>query len=569
MGDGEGSGEQVSRRARTLERLVVFLFAAFVLVASQLPAVWAWRAHLRGDYPHLTFTGALHTYAGDTATYFSWMEQAREGRLAFTDRFTLDPHPRNYVNVLFGALGWISRLTGLPVVVVYTAARPAAGALLLFLLYVLAARLFARPLERVACFALFVLSSGWEGLATLLGPWVGIEHLSSLVWWSPEVNTVFSLVLFPHFLAALASVVGAILLLMGAWTEGERSPRARVRLAAGAGAVLAALTFFHPFDVIPVVGTALGAPIVFALLRGGTLRRDLRLSAIAVGLCVPAIAYNAWMFRHNPAMRAWDLQNVLPTPNLRGLVTGMGLALPLAVLSGLALRKMERPLLVVWAWLVSVVVAVYLPVRFQRKMLAGVQYPLAALTVAAVFLVIVPLLTRWRGRGRSRAPLWAGVAVLLVLFPTQAATPYYLWRNEWVRLRRHEYPAWLPAPLVAAFRRLAEAPGPEAVVLAAYDTGNFVPPYTGKRCVVGHYALTADAERRGKDVARFYKEGGEDDPWRREALRRWRVRYLVRGPYERALGSFDPSSRPWLRLLHVEGAGGKGETAVYEVVDRI
>jgi len=48
-------------------------------------------------------------------------------------------------------------------------------------------------------------------------------------------------------------------------------------------------------------------------------------------------------------------------------------------------------------------------------------------------------------------------------------------------------------------------------------------------------------------------------------LRTWRARYLVLGPYERALGRFDPASRPWLKLLHVEGAGTPDETAVYAV----
>ena len=174
-------------RARTAERLIVLIFGAAILVASQLPALWAWRAHRRGDYPHLVFTGALYTYADDTQSYSTWMDQAREGRFAFRDRFTLDEHPRDYVNVLFGALGWISRLTGAPVIAVYTLSRPAVGAVLLLLLYLLAARLFS-PVERVACFACFVLSSGWEALATLVGPALGIAHLSSLVWWSPEVN---------------------------------------------------------------------------------------------------------------------------------------------------------------------------------------------------------------------------------------------------------------------------------------------------------------------------------------------------------------------------------------------
>ncbi len=547
--------EPVPPRARLAERWIALLFGAAVLLGSQLPVLWAWRAQWKGYHPHLVFSGALHTYAEETATYLGWMEQAREGRFVFIDRLTHEPHPRQYVNVLFAGMGWIARLGGMSVTTVYALARPVLGALLLLLLYILAARLFDRPVERLVCFAFFVLSGGWEGLAELGG------HLSSLVWWSPEVNTVFSLMVFPHFLAALAAIVGTILLMMSAWSEEDRTWRARVSLALGAGAVLAALTFFHPYDVVPLVGTLLLAPLLFAWWRGGTLARDLHLSGIAITLCTPAVLYNGWLFRHNPVFRSWDVQNPFPHASLVGLLIALGIGLPLAVLSLAALGRMGRPLLVLWAWFPAVLVGSYLPLRFQRKLLAGVQYPLGGLAAAGLFLVLLPALAR----GKRRAPLWAAALLALVLVPAYGATPYYLWRNEWARLRRCTFPCWLPAPLVAALGDLAGRPGPEAVVAASYDTGNLVPYMTGKRCVLGHYALTVESRRREAELARLFTENPTDDPWRRATLQSWGARYLVQGPYERALGGFDPASRPWLRLLRVEGRGEDGETAIYEV----
>lgn len=160
----------------------------------------------------------------------------------------------------------------------------------------------------------------------------------------------------------------------------------------------------------------------------------------------------------------------------------------------------------------------------------------------------------------------AGAAVaVLFLLPLQVATPFYVCRAEWNRLRRVEYPAWLPAALHRALGFLAGAPGPESVVLASYKTGNYVPPYTGKRCVLGHYALTIDARKRESEIADFFSEEAANDDWRLERLRQWGVRYLIVGPYERELGAFDPATRTWLELLHVEGAGTGDETAVFEV----
>jgi hypothetical protein len=395
----------------------------------------------------------------------------------------------------------------------------------------------------------------------LAGPRLGLPHLSSLVWWSPEVNTVFSLMAFPHFLAALSAIVGTVLLMMAAWSEGPRPWQERVRFALAAGAVLFVLTFFHPYDVIPLVGTLLLAPLLFAALRGGTLARDLRLSGIAIAVCAPAVLYNGWLFRHNPVFRSWDVQNPFPGTNLLGLVIALGIGLPLALLSLAAVRRMGRPLLVLWVWLGANAAGNDLPLRFQRKLLAGMQYPLAGLAAAGVCLVLLPALAR----GRPRAPLWSAALLAGILVPAQVATPYYIWRNEWALLRRCAYPCWIPAPLMAALRDLARAPGAEAVVAASLATGNLIPYTSGKRCVLGHYALTVQAKEREAELARFFAEDAADDTWRRAILERWRARYLVHGPYERALGSFDPATRPWLALVGVQGRGEAGETAIYEV----
>ncbi len=555
--------DTVSRRARWVERLAAAALALAVLAATQIPAVWGWRAQRLRHYPTQVFTGSLHTYADDAATYWAWMDQAREGRLAFTDRFTHEAHPRNYVNVLFFTLGTVSRLTGVDVVKVYSAARPVLGAILLFLLYLLAARLYTRPEERFVCFLFLVLSSGWEGIGTLVGPHVGIRHVSSAQWWTPELSTFFSLVLFPHFLAGFIAMVASLLLMMSAWSEEPKAMGTRVRLALGVGAVLFVLTFFHPYDVVALVGVVAGAPFLFALLGQGTLRRDLMLSAVALGVWLPALLYNYWLFTQNPAMRAWDLQNIMITPTPLGLLVCLGVGLPLALLSLLALRRMGRPALVLWVWLAVILVCIQLPVRFQRRMIGGVQFPLAGLAAAGLFLVVLPWLLRAFPRPRARVPLALGLGLLMV--PLQVSTPFYVCNAEWQRVRRVQYPAWLPAPLRASLGYLGGAPGAEAVVLASYDTGNYVPHYSGKRCVLGHYALTIDAGKRQEEIARFFSEEKADDAWRTAMLRTWDVRYLVLGPYERALGRFDPSRRPWLHLLHLEGAGTPDETAVYGV----
>jgi hypothetical protein len=106
---------------------------------------------------------------------------------------------------------------------------------------------------------------------------------------------------------------------------------------------------------------------------------------------------------------------------------------------------------------------------------------------------------------------------------------------------------------------------PEAVTLASYNMGNYLPYYTGMRCFVGHYALTIDAKSKEADVERFFAAAAEDDAWRLELLRSWDVTYVLVGRFERALGSFDPATRPWLEEIIRVGDDPERRVSVYAV----
>src|SRR5262249_47064205 len=121
-------------RGRRLAAALALLLGGASLLATQVPFVWALREGRLARRPETGFPGALATYADECFTYWSWMRQAREGRFLFEDLYTTEPHPRNYVNLLFWTLGTVSRVTGASVRAVYASSRVAlAGALLLAL----------------------------------------------------------------------------------------------------------------------------------------------------------------------------------------------------------------------------------------------------------------------------------------------------------------------------------------------------------------------------------------------------------------------------------------------------
>ena len=89
------------------------------------------------------------------------------------------------------------------------------------------------------------------------------------------------------------------------------------------------------------------------------------------------------------------------------------------------------------------------------------------------------------------------------------------------------------------------------VVLAAPETGAFVPAFAGQRVVYGHPFETIEAERKKKLVTDFF--AGQ----RLDALRD--VDYVLIGPRERMLGALDASELPLSEVFR------SGEVVIYAV----
>lgn len=534
---------------RRFAPLVALGIAVVTLVSSQLPHVWAVYAQSRGYAAGKVYTGVLPTSAEDAFSYYGWMRQGTEGRVAFVDRYAVEPHGRDYVNIFYGALGWFSRASGLSIPTVYALARAVFGAALLLAIWWFVGLCFERPGSRLAAFAIACVSGGWEGPYNWLVRNRGWERVSSPGWWVPEISTFFSTMTIPHFAAAFALQLLSVGWMIRAWSEPP--PRGR-RFAAGAGACLLALVFFHPYEVVICAVTFAVYPVLTAAVeRRGTLG-ELATSAIPMAIVAPAIAWNAWLFSRNPAFRAMDEQAVMttPEPTKLALALGVGGAIALVALAGL--RRMTPAQRAAAAWLVGSLLAAHLPLRFQRRLLGGVQFPIAVLAAFVLAGWVVPWIARRLG-GRKAIAVGLVTAVLL---PLEIATPYYVRDIDWREIRRFRHPVWMTAPEGDLLRAIDREAVPGQSVLSSYDFGMYVPGFAGARAFLGHYALTIDSEGKRRDVARFF-DAATDDAWRRELVGRFGIDFVAWTAHERGLGTFDPATAPWLAEV---ARFGEGET---------
>jgi hypothetical protein len=205
-------------------------------------------------------------------------------------------------------------------------------------------------------------------------------------------------------------------------------------------------------------------------------------------------------------------------------------------------------------WLAVVPFLLVAPFSAQRRLLVGAQTPLGLFAaLGLVYSVLLPFgrsrLVRWLGRyprysraGMRRWLVWVVVGLTFL-------TNLLLVLGNSVEVVGCRGPIFHAEAELQMLDWLRTHSDPEDTVLSAYETGNYVPAYAGNRVLLGLGPETIYAERKREEVRRFF-DPAEDDAWRAELLRRYGIAYVIVGPAERDLGSFDPQSTSYLAQVY-------------------
>jgi hypothetical protein len=231
------------------------------------------------------------------------------------------------------------------------------------------------------------------------------------------------------------------------------------------------------------------------------------------------VAYEIAVTSIAPLLSGWSAQNLTPAPPLWDLILSLSpllLLVPAGIRGALYSGNAKERLLIVWC--IASLVLLYTPWSLQRRFMVGIFIPVATLSALA--------LSRWIKDGR-RFWLW-GVLLIALAMPTnllvlQAGRHGIQTRDASLYLSRDEAKAldWIQM----------NTP-PEALILAAPETGLFIPARTGRRVIYGHPYETVQAEAQKLNVERFFQ--GEQSPEMGALLAR--VDYVFYGPREREIG---------------------------------
>ncbi len=486
------------------ERRWVVIRALALTILVSLPYLIAWIAAPDG----LVYTGFLSNPT-DGHTYLAKMRQGFDGAWLVRLPYTAEPHRAEFLLTYYLLLGHVARWTHLPLILIYHLARAVNGFALLIALYYAISRFTDELEHRKTAFWLAALGSGFGWLVGLLG------GLSADLW-VPEGYVLYSMWVNPHFPLAIA-----LTLLLVAWSVTPWDMRVptwgrTARLAAAT----ALLSIVQPFCLIPL-GVALAFYVLARWIGDRRPPWALIVAGAAIGLTGLPFAVNAWLTStRNPAFAAWSAQNQTPSPPLWDLLLSYGPLLMLALPGAwIAFKRRQRAHVFLLIWTLSSLLLLYLPFGLQRRLMMGLSVPLGLLAALGYEAL--------SGRVRLPRPLIYALAgltqVFVILISLLGALggrdELYLASDEWAALR------WIDAHAA-----------PDALIVAAPQSGLYIPAWTGRRVFYGHPFETAYAERREAEVMAFFQS---DDC----ALLRESPDYVLFGPRERAMApAWQPDS---------------------------
>ncbi len=465
--------------------------------------------------------GPEHVFGGfflnpqDGNSYLAKMRLGWQGEWRFQLPYSIETGGGVYLFLFYILLGHLARITSLPILLVFHAARLLSAA---FLVYAVI-RLYRRWSSDLTAggflflTALTFCGSGLGWIAALFG--AATADLTV-----PEAYPFLSMFVNPHFPLGLGLLLYYLDLLAG----GLKWRQVPFLFLLGL-----ALAVIQPFEIVIAAAITAGY-IIWQRIETG------RWSELpVVGFFFGGGAYLFYQYssiRSDPVLSVWNAQNITLAPPLWDVLIAFSPALLFSVLQVIDLarsRQLGRYKLFI-VWLAAGLVLLYLPFSLQRRFLSGYFIPCAFLGAAAVL--------RLAGRERRNVRR----ALVILVFAISLVSNLFILVGGLVASAQHHPYLVLSREEKAAFDWMNAHFNAAGPILASTETGMYIPAFTGWRVVYGHPFETVNAERRKAEVEAVFS-GGMDLAEIEEYLKQNGIRYIFWGPRERAGLSSDPFTR--------------------------
>lgn len=515
----------------SLEWRWVIIVSTVLVALAFTPFLWVLLAGIRGS--EWQFMGAIHDYQ-TSATVLSQIYQGANGAWQFEVLHTPEPHNPAFIAPLYAVLGQISRLTSLSPIAIFHAARVGAALFMYLAIYQLGAMIWMRIRTRRVFFLITAVGSGFGWLLSPL-----TQNTSYLDLTAPQAFPFFSSLVNVHYPITIA-ILALLASLMITLLRPDDHPQDHPTISNGGGVVALmslGLTLVYPLALIPIT-LVFGLILLIDGLRQRQLPAQWRWFTWLVIPALPLLVYYTAVLTYNDVISIiWWQEHSRSTPTI--LVTLLSLGLPLLVaFPGIfrAVRRFESDgdqfMLL---WLVLILVLFLLPIDVQRPFIVAVMVPIAYFATRSIEDFWFQFIKRrWRLHILTATlPILAASNILVLVLPLRPISANNF-EDASGMLLQQDY--------ITAFEWLRLNSSDNTVVLAAPETGLWMPVWAGTRPVAGHPVDTLQPDKKEAAVERWYTQTEAEQcvPLLRGAFRYderdYTVRYILVGPQETNLG---------------------------------
>ena len=532
----------MNNECRTLSKIsrrdlsTVILLASIILIISTIPYCYVlWKTP-----PDMQFTGWLGSPADHNCS-LSRIRQAIEGFWLFENRYTTEPHFRGMIRPYWLFIGKLSGLTKISPIIIYHLTRLFFSFLLMMVVYKFLSIFFLNKAMKIVAFLLIFLSSGF-GWMFALSSFLrgGTIKFCSVDLFVPEATTFKAIHQNAHLAVSLILILLVFVLMYSSFNND------RIKPSIYAGLVGFLLAFVHPFDMPSIYLTLFFYIIFLSYKEGKVYIPKIKAFLFMVFISIVPILYNYYFVLFDPVVKEWHKQNVLPSPNPLGYISGFGFIFFFSLI-GLAhaIQRRKKTDIFLIAWVISISMLLYSPIKVQVKMVMGLHIPLSILSTIGLFILFKKLRKVYSIRYNRRSFKKIRFIILSIFILSTTPTNIALLLNDmFFHIHADPFPVYIHKDKIEAFKWLQRNTQSSEAVLSSYQTGNFIPGWSGNKVFIGHWAETINTSEKFKLLNLFFQS--ENDQIRKNILATYNIKYLFYGPEEQRLGHFNPFNELYL-----------------------
>ena len=505
------------------ETIIVIVWCAVITLLSIVP-YWFGAYHAPTGATYMQFIGNNN----DQSTYLAWIKQAEEGKILFEDKFTTERQWGVFFHPLFLASGWFSAITGLDALTTYHLLRLVSGFLLLLAAYYFGGLFFKKFSHKFFFLAFVSLSSGFGWLFS--GPFLS-HNVMCLDLLITEAITFLIVLTKPLFSVSLILMLAIFMLMFKSYSSGK------IRFSVLAGLLGLILGLIHPYDMVSVYSIG----VLYLILTKSGLK-EAKHFILFLALSLPAVIYQYVIFNYDPVFKEWA-KTVTATPNPLSFAIGYGLIGLFAILYILRNKKKSKTDLFLISWIICALILVYLPFRFQRRLILGLHIPICIFAVKFTLDHLIPVIKKSIIFKGVRESILLGIIVVLVA----PGNFVYMFRNiEDMKINSSKY--CLPNEDLEALKWIDKNVPSSEIIIASPVISQYIPGLTGNKVYAGHYDQTINYSKKIRDLADFYKADTTQN-WQFNWIEKLKILftnyipnakenyiYIYYGPYEQGVG---------------------------------